>query len=79
LKFSNIDDAIKKANNTVYGLAASVQTGNVENFLKLTNGIQAGTIYVNCYDVFYAGVPFGGYKMSGFGKDLGEECLNNYL
>ena len=74
-----VDEVIKRANNTCYGLAAGVLTKNIENYLKLANAIKAGTIYVNCYDVFTMTTAFGGFKNSGFGKDLGELALRNYL
>lgn len=54
-------------------------TSDIEIYQKLANSIKAGTIYVNCYDVFDANVPFGGYKDSGLGRELGAAGLNNYL
>ena len=54
-------------------------TNNIENYIKLSNGIRAGTVYVNCYDVFDAITPFGGFKDSGIGRELGEAGLRNYL
>ena len=53
-------------------LGAGVVTKSVDNALKLSNGLRAGTVYVNCYDVFDANTPFGGYKDSGVGRELGE-------
>jgi aldehyde dehydrogenase (NAD+) len=79
LKFKNIDEVIERANNSNYGLGAGIVTKNVENAIKLSNGIRAGTVYVNCYDVFDANTPFGGFKDSGLGRELGEEGLKNYL
>ena len=79
LKFKNIDEVIKRANDSHYGLGAGVVTRSVENALKISNGIRAGTVYVNCYDVFDANTPFGGFKNSGVGRELGEYGLRNYL
>lgn len=79
LKFKNVDEVIERANNSHYGLAAGVVTKNVETAIKLSNGIRAGTVYVNCYDVFDANTPFGGFKDSGLGRELGEAGLRNYL
>ena len=79
LKFSTYDEVIKRANDTNYGLAAGIVTSNIETYHHLANSIRAGTIYVNCYDAFDANVPFGGFKDSGIGRELGESALNNYL
>lgn len=79
LKFKNVDEVIQRANASEYGLGAGVVTKSVENALKISNGIRAGTVYVNCYDVFDANTPFGGFKDSGVGRELGEYGLNNYL
>lgn len=79
LKFKTIDEVIDRANKSEYGLGAGVVTRSVENALKLSNGIRAGTVYVNCYDVFDANTPFGGFKDSGVGRELGEYGLKNYL
>ena len=79
LKFKNIDEVIERANNSNYGLGAGVVTKSIDNALKISNGIRAGTVYVNCYDVFDANTPFGGFKDSGVGRELGEAGLKNYL
>ena len=79
LKFKTIDEVIARANKSEYGLGAGVVTRSVENAIKLSNGIRAGTVYVNCYDVFDANTPFGGFKDSGVGRELGEAGLRNYL
>lgn len=79
LKFKDVDEVIERANKSHYGLAAGLVTKNVETALKLSNGLRAGTVYVNCYDVFDAAAPFGGYKDSGIGRELGEAGLKNYL
>jgi len=78
-KFKDYDEVIKRANATEYGLAAGIVTKSTETYLKLANAIRAGTIYVNCYDVFDVNTPFGGFKASGIGRELGEPALKNYL
>lgn len=79
LKFKTLDEVIARANNSNYGLGAGVVTNNIENYLRLANEIRTGTVYVNCYDVFDAAAPFGGFKDSGLGRELGEASLKNYL
>ena len=79
LKFKTVDEVIERANNSQYGLGAGVVTKSVDNALKISNGIRAGTVYVNCYDVFDANTPFGGFKDSGIGRENGEAGLKNYL
>ncbi|CEF61795.1 Retinal dehydrogenase 2 [Strongyloides ratti] len=77
-KFEDENDLVTKANDTIYGLAAGVMTNNVNRALHVANNIRAGTVWVNCYDVFDAAAPFGGYKMSGIGRELGEYGLQAY-
>lgn len=79
LKFKNIDEIVQRANNTTFGLAAAVWTRDVGKAHRLAKEIKAGTIWVNCYDVFDAAAPFGGFKMSGMGRELGEQGLQAYL
>jgi aldehyde dehydrogenase (NAD+) len=79
MKFKGIDEVIQRANNSDYGLGAGLVTHNIENAYKLAHGLRAGTVYVNCYDVFDATTSFGGFKNSGVGRELGEEGLKNYL
>ena len=79
LKFKTVDEVIERANNSQYGLGAGVVTKSVDNALKISNGIRAGTVYVNCYDGFDANTPFGGFKDSGIGRENGEAGLKNYL
>ncbi|EEF52026.1 aldehyde dehydrogenase family 2 member B4, mitochondrial [Ricinus communis] len=79
LKFKDLDEVIRRANTTRYGLAAGVFTNNIDTANTLSRALRAGTVWVNCFDVFDAAIPFGGYKMSGIGREKGIYSLNNYL
>ncbi|KAM4125234.1 hypothetical protein ACB094_01G293500 [Castanea mollissima] len=79
MKFKTIDEAIKKANNTTYGLAAGVMTKDLNVANTVSRSIRAGIIWINCYFAFDRDLPFGGYKMSGFGRDFGLDALYKYL
>lgn len=78
-KFDDLDEAISRANNSNYGLGAGVVTENHSEANYLVKHLRAGTIYVNCYNINSTTAPFGGYKDSGVGRELGEEGLSNYL
>ncbi|XP_064618781.1 aldehyde dehydrogenase, mitochondrial-like [Lineus longissimus] len=78
MKFKDTDELLHRAHDTEYGLAASVFTKDIDRALYLSNSLRAGTVWVNCYDVFDAAAPFGGYKMSGNGRELGEYGLEAY-
>ncbi|QDT03279.1 NAD/NADP-dependent betaine aldehyde dehydrogenase [Rubripirellula lacrimiformis] len=78
LTFDDKDDIIQRANNTFFGLAAAVWTRDISVAHEFAARVRAGTIWVNCYDVFDAAAPFGGFKMSGYGRELGEEGLKAY-
>jgi aldehyde dehydrogenase (NAD+) len=79
LKFRTDEEVVRRANNTMYGLAAGVCSQNASRAISVANQLRAGTVWVNCYDNFDAAAPFGGYKQSGHGRDKGEEALDNWL
>ncbi|RWP21698.1 MAG: aldehyde dehydrogenase family protein [Mesorhizobium sp.] len=79
LPFATLDEAVERANNTPYGLAAGVFTRNVATAHQLSRKIRAGSVWVNTYHAIDPAVPFGGYKMSGYGREGGAEHLDEYL
>jgi aldehyde dehydrogenase (NAD+) len=78
LRFKDLDEVVDRANKTLYGLAAAVWTRDISKAHAVANSVRAGTVWVNCFDVFDAGAPFGGFKQSGIGRELGEYALQNY-
>ncbi len=78
LKFKDVDEIIRRSNDTNFGLAAAVWTRDVAKAHRYAAKVRAGTVWVNCYDVFDAAAPFGGFKQSGIGRELGEAGLANY-
>ena len=79
MPFADIDDLARQANDSHYGLAAGIWTRDISKAHQLAARIKSGTVHVNTYHVFAAELPFGGYKQSGWGREMGEEVLNNYL
>ena len=75
---ADLERLAAQANDTIYGLAASVWTRDLSTAHKMARRIRAGTVWVNCHNVFDAALPFGGYKQSGWGREMGAEVLNNY-
>jgi acyl-CoA reductase-like NAD-dependent aldehyde dehydrogenase len=78
MSFEDLDDAIFKANQTEYGLAAGVWTRDVTKAHQFAAAVRAGTVWVNTYNRYDPASPFGGYKASGFGRDLGRQALDEY-
>lgn len=78
MPFDDLDEVIDRANRSDYGLAAGLWTENVRNAHYVAGKLKAGTVWVNCYNVFDAASPFGGYKSSGIGREMGSYALNNY-
>jgi aldehyde dehydrogenase (NAD+) len=78
LKFKSVDEIIHRSNDTNFGLAAAVWTRDVAKAHRYAKEVRAGTVWINCYDVFDAAAPFGGFKESGLGRELGEAGLDNY-
>ncbi|KAM0756358.1 aldehyde dehydrogenase [Meredithblackwellia eburnea MCA 4105] len=77
-KFKDEDDIVAQANDTMYGLAGALFSRDISRALRVAKRIQAGTVWVNCYNQLHSQVPFGGYKQSGIGRELGEYALANY-
>jgi len=78
IKFKTLEEVLPRANNTKYGLAASVFTKDLDKAIAVANGVQAGTVWVNCYHLVVPQAPFGGYKESGIGREHGEEGIKEY-
>ncbi|KAM5547706.1 aldehyde dehydrogenase family 2 member C4 [Rosa sericea] len=79
MKFKTIEEAIQRANCTKYGLAAGIVTKNIDVANTVSRSIRAGNIWINCYFAIDNDCPFGGYKMSGFGKDWGMQGIHKYM
>jgi phenylacetaldehyde dehydrogenase len=78
MPFSNAEEIVPRANDNVYGLAAGIWTRDISKAHRMAEYFQAGTVWINCYNIFDAALPFGGYKQSGWGREMGHEVLNNY-
>ncbi|MGR6919903.1 aldehyde dehydrogenase family protein [[Actinomadura] parvosata] len=76
--FSDLDEIAAQANDTPYGLGAGIWTRDISKAHALASKIRAGTVWINCYNVFDAALPFGGYKQSGWGREMGHEALEAY-
>jgi acyl-CoA reductase-like NAD-dependent aldehyde dehydrogenase len=78
ISFENEDDLIKQANETIYGLSAGIWTSNITRAHRFAKAIKAGVIWINTYNMFNAASPFGGYKQSGYGREMGKHALEMY-
>ncbi len=78
IPFDGEDEAIRLANDTPYGLASGIQTGSMARALRLADRIKAGTVWLNTWHKYHPNAPFGGFKMSGYGREQGAEALENY-
>jgi phenylacetaldehyde dehydrogenase len=78
IPFKDADDLVQQANDTVYGLAAGIWTKDIQKAHRLAAKMRAGTVWINCYNIFDAALPFGGYKQSGWGREMGHDALEMY-
>ncbi|KAJ8792843.1 hypothetical protein J1605_004028 [Eschrichtius robustus] len=78
LRFKTMDEVIERANNSDFGLVAAVFTNDINKALTVSSAMQAGTVWINCYNALNAQSPFGGFKMSGNGREMGEFGLREY-
>ena len=78
MPFAEPEEIVVRANDNVYGLAAGVWTNDIGKAHRTAEHLKAGTVWINCYNIFDAALPFGGYKQSGWGREMGHEVLNNY-
>jgi phenylacetaldehyde dehydrogenase len=76
--FTDLDEVISKANNSIYGLAAAIWTKDLSKAHRIAAELQAGTVWINCHNIFDAALPFGGYKQSGWGREMGHDALELY-
>jgi len=78
LRFRTTEEVIRRANDNQFGLASAVWTQDIDKAYTVTEGLKAGTVWINCYNIVDPAAPFGGYKMSGLGRELGEQALDAY-
>jgi phenylacetaldehyde dehydrogenase len=78
IPFKDTEDLVTQANNSVYGLAAGIWTRDIQKAHRLATQLRAGTVWINCYNIFDAALPFGGYKQSGWGREMGHDALEMY-
>jgi phenylacetaldehyde dehydrogenase len=78
IPFNDPAELVPKANNSEYGLAAGIWTKDIQKAHRLAAQLRAGTVWINCYNIFDAALPFGGYKQSGWGREMGHEVLEHY-
>lgn len=78
MPFTDPEELVTRANDNIYGLAAGIWTKDISKAHRTAEQLKAGTVWINCYNIFDAALPFGGYKQSGWGREMGHEVLNNY-
>ncbi|HEY6841147.1 MAG TPA: aldehyde dehydrogenase family protein, partial [Chthoniobacterales bacterium] len=78
IPFKELDEVATQMNQTSYGLAGAIWTRDVSKAHRLARAMRAGTVWINCYNIFDATLPFGGYKQSGWGREMGKEVLEHY-
>jgi phenylacetaldehyde dehydrogenase len=78
MPFDDPEEILTRANDSTYGLAAAVWTRDISKAHRLADSLRAGTVWINCYNIFDAAMPFGGYKQSGWGREMGHDALNLY-
>jgi phenylacetaldehyde dehydrogenase len=76
IPFDNPEELLGRANDSVYGLAAGIWTHDISKAHRTAALLRAGTVWINCYNIFDAALPFGGYKQSGWGREMGKDVLN---
>jgi len=79
MPFRDDSEIASQANDSTYGLAAGIWTRDISKAHRLAKSVKAGTVWINCYSIFDAALPFGGYKQSGWGREMGHAALENYL
>jgi len=78
IPFDDPSDLISQANDTMYGLAAGIWTKDISKAHRTAEKLRAGTVWINCYNIFDAAMPFGGYKQSGWGREMGHDAVDLY-